>query len=32
MVVQGVSGFSGLLQDVCIEGVLSRGEVEAGEG
>ena len=30
--VQGVSGLASLLQDVRVEGVLSGGEVQAGEG
>ncbi len=32
VVVQGIPSLSGLLQNVGVEGVLSRGEVQAGEG
>lgn len=32
VMVQGVSSLSGLVQNVGVEGVLGRGEVQAGEG
>ena len=32
VLVQGVPGLPGLLQNVGVEGVLSGGEVQAGEG
>ena len=31
VLVQGITGFPRLLQDVRVEGVLSGGEVETGE-
>ena len=31
MLVKGIPGLSRLLQDVGVEGVLSRGEVQAGD-